>query len=415
MKKDVIIIGAGIAGLMTAYSLQKAGRKVTIIDEGDISDCTSFGNAGLLSAFDKAPLSNPGVVLDTFKLMIKGESPVNLHPKLDYKLFKWLFKFVQNANANRLKRTLALFEKYGQDTIDLYKQMQIEDNLDFDFHHDGMISVFTEQKTFDKKLLNYNHVDDESFQIINKSKIKEYLPCGNEKIKGAMLFKRNAHLDPKKVMSQLKEYLNNNGVEFILKEKIIDIKFKGNKVSSISSALNNFYEADTFVMCTGYQTLLADIRKKELMMTPAKGYSLTFTMPKDLQPKTSTLFADLFIVMTPRVNDVRLTSKLELGSTNPNVIKKQIDSIKENFKKYTIPFEMNNIVEWSGFRPLTPNDMPLIGRDEQYNNLIYAMGLGWLGMTFAPSIGNIIKELIIKDLENKRSDDILLFSGFYQG
>ncbi len=415
MKKDVIIIGAGIAGLMTAYSLQKAGRKVTIIDEGDISDCTSFGNAGLLSAFDKAPLSNPGVVLDTFKLMIKGESPVNLHPKLDYKLFKWLFKFVQNANANRLKRTLALFEKYGQDTIDLYKQMQIEDNLDFDFHHDGMISVFTEQKTFDKKLLNYNHVDDESFQIINKSKIKEYLPCGNEKIKGAMLFKRNAHLDPKKVMIQLKEYLNNNGVEFILKEKIIDIKFKGNKVSSISSALNNFYEADTFVMCTGYQTLLADIRKKELMMTPAKGYSLTFTMPKDLQPKTSTLFADLFIVMTPRVNDVRLTSKLELGSTNPNVIKKQIDSIKENFKKYTIPFEMNNIVEWSGFRPLTPNDMPLIGRDEQYNNLIYAMGLGWLGMTFAPSIGNIIKELIIKDLENKRSDDILLFSGFYQG
>ena len=415
MKKDVIIIGAGIAGLMTAYSLQKAGRKVTIIDEGDISDCTSFGNAGLLSAFDKAPLSNPGVVLDTFKLMIKGESPVNLHPKLDYKLFKWLFKFVQNANANRLKRTLALFEKYGQDTIDLYKQMQIEDNLDFDFHHDGMISVFTEQKTFDKKLLNYNHVDDESFQIINKSKIKEYLPCGNEKIKGAMLFKRNAHLDPKKVMSQLKEYLNNNGVEFILKEKIVDIKFKGNKVSSISSALNNFYEADTFVMCTGYQTLLADIRKKELMMTPAKGYSLTFAMPKDLQPKTSTLFADLFIVMTPRVNDVRLTSKLELGSTNPNVVKKQIDSIKENFKKYTIPFEMNNIVEWSGFRPLTPNDMPLIGRDEQYNNLIYAMGLGWLGMTFAPSIGNIIKELIIKDLENKRSDDILLFSGFYQG
>lgn len=414
MKKDIIIIGAGVVGLMCAYSLHKAGRKVTIIDEGDISDCTSFGNAGLLSAFDKAPLSNPGVVLDTLKLMLKGESPVTIHPKLDYKLFRWLFKFVQNANENRLKKTLALFEKYGQNTIDLYKKMQEEDNLDFDFHHDGMLSVFTEQKSYDKKLSMYKVADNEIFQIIDKSKIKDYLPCSNDKIKGAILFKRNAHLDPKRVMLELKNYLSSNGVEFILNEKIIDIKFKDNNVSSISSNVNT-YEAQRYIMSTGYQTLLADIRKQELIMTPAKGYSLTFTMPKEFQAKTSTLFADLFLIMTPRRDDVRLTSKLELGSTNPKVVEKQINSIMENFKKYTIPFEMQNIKQWSGFRPLTPNDMPLIGRDEQYNNLFYAMGLGWLGMTFAPSVAEILKEMIIKDLANKNCDDVLLFSGFYQG
>lgn len=414
MKKDIIIIGAGVVGLMCAYSLHKAGRKVTIIDEGDISDCTSFGNAGLLSAFDKAPLSNPGVVLDTLKLMLKGESPVTIHPKLDYKLFRWLFKFVQNANENRVKKTLALFEKYGQNTIDLYKKMQEEDNLDFDFHHDGMLSVFTEQKSYDKKLSMYKVADNEIFQIIDKTKIKDYLPCANDKIKGAILFKRNAHLDPKRVMLELKNYLSSNGVEFILNEKIIDIKFKDNNVSSISSS-SNTYEAQRYIMSTGYQTLLADIRKQELIMTPAKGYSLTFTMPKELQAKTSTLFADLFLIMTPRRDDVRLTSKLELGSTNPKVVEKQINSIMENFKKYTIPFEMQNIKQWSGFRPLTPNDMPLIGRDEQYNNLFYAMGLGWLGMTFAPSVAEILKEMIIKDLANKNCDDVLLFSGFYQG
>jgi D-amino-acid dehydrogenase len=168
-------------------------------------------------------------------------------------------------------------------------------------------------------------------------------------------------------------------------------------------------------MCTGYQTLLADKMGVDLMMTPAKGYSITFNMPKELQPYTSTLFADLFIVMTPRRDDVRLTSKLEIGSNDPKVVKKQIDSIKENFRKYTVPFEMENIIEWTGFRPLTPNDMPLIGRDEKYKNLIYGMGLGWLGMTFGPALASILKDLIINDLDNKTSDDILLFSGFYQG
>lgn len=106
MKRDIIIIGAGIMGLTTAYELLKAGRKVTIIDESDITNSTSFGNAGLLSAFDKGPLANPGIVFNTLKLILKGESPVNIHPTLDIKIYKWLWKFVNSANKDRLKRTL---------------------------------------------------------------------------------------------------------------------------------------------------------------------------------------------------------------------------------------------------------------------------------------------------------------------
>ena len=414
MKRDIIIIGAGIMGLTTAYELLKAGRKVTIIDESDITDSTSFGNAGLLSAFDKGPLANPGIVFNTLKLMIKGESPVNIHPTLDIKIYKWLWKFVNSANKDRLKRTLALFEKYGHISNDLYEKMQIVDGLDFDFHRKGMLSVFTEQSSYDKKLLDYAIKNDDIFEVIEKNKIKDFIPCVTDDVKGAIHFKRNTHFDPKRVMLELKRYLKENGAEFILNERITHIKYGNKEIESISSALNT-YEADTYIMSTGYQTLLADKLKQDLMMTPAKGYSLTFTMPKELQPYTSTLFADLFIVMTPRRDDVRITSKLEIGSSNPRVIKKQIESIKENFKKYTIPFEMENIIEWTGFRPLTPNDMPLIGRDEKYKNLIYGMGLGWLGMTFGPALATILKDLIINDLENKNSDDILLFSGFYQG
>lgn len=414
MKRDIIIIGAGIMGLTTAYELLKAGRKVTIIDESDITNSTSFGNAGLLSAFDKGPLANPGIVFNTLKLMLKGESPVNIHPTLDIKIYKWLWKFVNSANKDRLKRTLALFEKYGHISNDLYERMQNVDGLDFDFHRKGMLSVFTEQSSYDKKLLNYAIKNDDIFEIIEKNKIKDFIPCITNEVKGAIHFKRNTHFDPKRVMLELKRYLKENGAEFILNERITHIKYGNKEIESISSALNT-YEADTYIMSTGYQTLLADKLKQNLMMTPAKGYSLTFTMPKALEPITSTLFADLFIVMTPRRDDVRITSKLEIGSADYKIVKKQINSIKENFQKYTIPFEMENIIEWTGFRPLTPNDMPLIGRDERYKNLIYGMGLGWLGMTFGPALASILKDLIINNLENKNSDDILLFSGFYQG
>ena len=414
MKKDVIIIGAGIVGLTSAYFLQKSGRKVTIIDEGNITDSTSFGNAGLLSAFDKTPLSYPGVLTNTLKLMLKGQSPAIIHPSLNPKIINWLLNFISSANAKRTNKTMMLFEKYGEISLDLYKQMIKEDNLDFDFHHNGMLSVFTENKTYEEKLKKYNYVDENRFKILNKNEIKEYLPSSNEKVKGAILFKKNAHFDSKRVMLELKRHLEEVGVEFILNEKIENISFKDKKVKYILSDKKKFYEAEHFVLSTGYQTLLANIRKKPLLMTPAKGYSITFEMPEKLKPKTSTLFNDLFIVMTPRRDNVRLTSKLEIGSTDTSVVKKQIDSIKKNFFEYNSSFEMKNEFTWSGFRPLTPNDIPLIGRDEEYSNLTYAMGLGWLGMTFAPAIGNIINDLIVNDKSNAKSDDILLFSGFYQ-
>lgn len=414
MKRDIIIIGGGIVGLCSAYFLHKSGREVTVIDEGDITNATSFGNAGLLSAFDKTPLSYPGVVTNTLKLMLKNQSPAIVHPSFDFKMYRWLLRFVLSANEKRTKKTMMLFEKYGQISLDLYKEMIKENNLDFDFHHDGMLSVFTEEKTYQSKLKNYNYVDEERFKILSKSEIPDYLPSAKDDIKGAILFKKNAHYDPKKVMLGLKDYLQNSGVEFILNEKIENIKTENGKVKHIVSKNRNYYEAEHFVMSTGYQTLLANKIGKDLEMTPAKGYSITFEMPENLKPKTSTLFNDLFIVMTPRKETVRLTSKLEIGSSDPKVVQKQIDSIKKNFFEYNKSFEMKNETLWSGFRPLTPNDIPLIGKDENYSNLTYAMGLGWLGMTFAPAVGEIINDLVVNDKSNAKSDDILLFSGFYQ-
>ncbi|AXX91826.1 FAD-dependent oxidoreductase [Malaciobacter molluscorum LMG 25693] len=414
MKKDIVIIGGGIVGLNCAYFLQKAGRQVTIIDENDITNSTSFGNAGLLSSYDKTPLSYPGVVTNTLKLMLKGQSPVILHPTTDLKIYNWLTKFILSANEKRCKKTMMLFEKFGEISLQFYEKMIKEDNLDFDYHRDGMLSVFTEDKSYEDKLKKYNISDDDRFEILNHLQIKEYVPTITSKAKGAILFKKNAHFDSRRVMSELKRHLEEIGVEFILNERVEQLDIKNDKIKYIITSSGNLYKAEHTIMSTGYQTLLARQCNKELVMTPAKGYSITFDMPIELKPKTSTLFNDLFIVMTPRRDNVRLTSKLEIGSTDPKVIQKQIDSIKNNFFAYNESFDMKNEVTWTGFRPLTPNDIPLIGKDEKISNLTYAMGLGWLGMTFAPAIGSIISDLVANDKTNAQSDGILMFSGFYQ-
>ncbi len=412
MKKDIVIVGGGCIGLMSAYCLMKSGRSVTVIEKGDITNGTSFGNAGLLSAFKKAPLSAPGAIQDTLKLMLKGESPASVHPTFDLHLYKWLLKFAASTTEARLKRTLALFERYGRISLDMYESMVKEDGMDFHFCKDGLLMIYTEQKTFDEKAAHCNNPD--AYEILSKERTKEYMPILNEKVIGSILLKENGHVDPGEFMLELKKFLEKNGVEFLLNEEVTKLEFSGSKVSKIHTNKGS-YEAETFVLSTGADDTLAKQAKNKFMMTPAKGYSITFKMDDSLKPKTSSLFADLFIAMTPRRNTVRMTSKLELGTNDPNVVRKQIDSIHKNLSLYTNSFEKRDMVEWAGFRPLTPNDIPIIGFDENYDNLVHATGLGWLGITFAPAIGKVINDVITIDKKNTTNVDILLFSAFYQG
>ena len=412
MKKDIVIVGGGCIGLMCAYCLAKSGKDVTIIDKGDIIDGTSFGNAGLLSAFKKTPLSTPGVVLDTLKLMLKGESPASVHPTFDLHLYKWLLKFAASATKDRLKRTLALFERYGQISLDMYESMIKEDGMDFHFCKDGLLMIYTEQNTFDDKAAQCS--DPDAYEILTKERTKEYMPILNEKVIGSILLKENAHIDPGEFMLELKKYLEQKGVEFLLNEEVKSLEFKDSKVSKVITSKDS-YEPDTLILSTGADDSLAKQAQNKFMMTPAKGYSITFKMPEKLKPKTSSLFADLFIAMTPRRDTVRMTSKLELGTKDPSVVRKQIDSIHKNLSLYTNDFVKEDIVEWTGFRPLTPNDIPIIGYDENYQNLVHATGLGWLGITFAPAIGKVINDVITVDKKNETNIDILLFSAFYQG
>jgi len=412
MKKDIVIVGAGCIGLMTAYCLQKSGKSVTIIEKGEITDGTSFGNAGLLSAFKKAPLSAPGAIPDTMKLMLKGESPASVHPTLNLHLYKWLLKFAASSTQARLKRTLALFERYGKISLEMYQEMVEEDKMDFHFCKDGLLMIYTEQKTFDDKA---SHCDDKNaYEILSKERTKEYMPILNDKVVGSILLKENGHIDPGEFMLALKKHLEEEGVEFLLNEEVTKLEFNGSKVNKIRTNKGE-YEAETFILSTGADDTLAKQAQNKFMMTPAKGYSITFEMDEVLKPKTSSLFADLFIAMTPRRNTVRMTSKLELGTTNPEIVRKQIQSIHNNLALYSNDFEKRNMVEWTGFRPLTPNDIPILGYDERYNNLVHATGLGWLGITFAPAIGKIINDVITINKRNETNEDILLFSSFFQG
>ena len=411
MKRENIVIGGGIAGLCTAYYLFKNNKQVTVIDKGTLEDKTSYGNAGILSGFDKEPLSHPGIFLESIKLLLSGKSPLHFGKNIDLKLFFWLYKFLSFANKGRLKKTLILFRKYAKESLDAYSKMDLEDLIKFEYSQEGILLTFTEEKDYLKKFNTLK--DNPNVRLLSKEEEKKLAPILNDKPLGSFLLKRNAKLNPEKLLKELKKYLLKNGVEFI-EDEILELKVKNNEVKELVSTKAT-YRAKNFIGATGINLNLAKQLGTKLLILPAKGYSITFKIDEELKPKIPLVFANRFIMLSPRKKDIRITAKLELASNSKLISQKRIDSILNNLKEYTKAFNIKDAKFWTGFRPLSPNDMPLIGRDENAKNFIHLTGLGWLGMTFAPALARIVTDLILKEEDNEDNLDLLLFSGFYQG
>src|SRR6266699_7106076 len=98
MSKQVIIVGGGVIGLCCAYYLQKQGYGVTVIERGDITKGTSFGNAGYISPSHFIPLASPGIVAKGLRWMLSSTSPFYIKPRLDSSLIRWGMAFWRKAN-----------------------------------------------------------------------------------------------------------------------------------------------------------------------------------------------------------------------------------------------------------------------------------------------------------------------------
>ena len=201
-----------------------------------------------------------------------------------------------------------------------------------------------------------------------------------------------------------------------VEDTIIDLKTEEGAVTSVLSK-DNEYAGEHFIMATGVDETLNRKLGVSLMQIPTKGYSVTIAPKKEIKqafPTMPLMFSDKFIIATPRKDDLRITSKLEVGGHNEIIKQEVIDYIVNNFLHYCTPdinFAEAQVEQWCGFRPLTPNDKPLLGRDKKYNNFIYATGLGWLGITLGPAIGKVVSDLITKDMQNNQSEELMHFSG----
>lgn len=398
--KEVIIIGGGVIGLATAHYLMENGIRVRLIEKDKVGDGASHGNCGLLYFTDLIPLCAPGAVSHEITRTLLGTSPLYIKPGLNFNLYYWLMKFAMKCTPGH--RTQSAKDKleilnYSEN---LFQDLLTDKNLTCDLEKKGYLTVFKNQKNFDgyhrtNEFLNKFGL---GYKPLNKEELHSLEPALSNGVAGAWFNETDWHLRPDRLMATWHSLLVKKGLIIEENCEVLDFNIQNNSIKSINTSRGEF-AADVFVLATGaWSPKLASQLNFNLPVQPGKGYSITLERP-EICPERPCVLYEKNMVVTPWESGLRLGGTMEFSGygtqLNPNRLKKLVDGAKGYIKPSNGHALGHRVVEeWTSLRPMTYDDMPIIDRSPNQDNLFVGTGHGMLGLTLASGTGKILSDMV---------------------
>lgn len=395
-----VIIGGGVIGLFSAYYLNKSGWEVDIIDQGDLSDNCSYGNAGMITPSHFVPLAAPGMVEQGVRWMFDSKSPFYVKPSFNPELIGWGLKFLKSATRKHVDHSAGALRDISMMSKRLFLEFERDSNIEFGLEDKGILMLFKTPKFVEEE----RHMAEQATnlgldaQYLSPDECQQLQPGVEMDILGAVHYHCDAHLYPNKLMRGLIKYIENaKGITVYRNTEITKIVHDSGKITSISSKDKEF-KGDAYIVAGGaWSPGIARLAGLKVPLMPGKGYS--FMVPQDDSKRMTipSILCEARVAVTPMNGSIRYGGTMEVGKVNKKINMSRVQGIVESVPKYFPNFkpEMPQKKDiWFGFRPVSPDGMPYIGLSNKYKNLAVATGHAMIGLSLGPATGKIISEVL---------------------
>ncbi|MDC4811271.1 D-amino acid dehydrogenase [Acinetobacter baumannii] len=403
----VIVIGAGITGVTSAYELSQLGYQVTVIDRHLYPAMeTSFANGGQLSACNAEVWNQKATVIKGFKWMRQKDAPLLLNPSFSLHKYSWLVEFlshIKNYEANTIETVrLALLAR--KRLFDVAEKEQLQ----FDLEKRGILHMYHTKDDYDiakrvndvlnKGTLERYSVSPEEMKSIEPSLTGEYF--------GGYYTPSDATGDIHKYSTYLAEKTKQYGVQYKFGLEVTDIKCHADKVvlncqpsaehPHLSQTDSFQLEGDVLVVCGGvgsYQ--LADMIGERVNVYPVKGYSITVQLKDEKSIKNApwvSLLDESAKIVTSRLGPdrLRVAGTAEFNGYNRDIRADRIQPLV-NWVNRNFDISTEHVVPWAGLRPMMPNMLPVVKQSKQ-SRVFYNTGHGHLGWTLSAATAVLVSQ-----------------------
>jgi glycine/D-amino acid oxidase-like deaminating enzyme len=398
--KSVVVVGAGIVGIATAYYLVREGAAVTVVDRAPEGDKASFGNAGGIAVTEIVPASVPGVAWRVPGWLLDPLGPLAVRPAHALKLIPWLWRFSQAGTPKQVSRIASALSALNNRVYADLRPMLAETGLSGELNERGALTVYESEQGFRSDAEEWTLKRDRGIAINNLTgeQARDMEPALGTIVHRAVFTPQWSHInDPKRLVDSLREWLRIHGVTFVTGD-VIDISDPGGGTPQVNLQVNmadgRSIAAKNVVVAAGaWSGELAQRLGDRVLLESERGYNTTLPDP-GVTLSREVIFAERKFVATPLSCGLRIGGAAEFGGLHAEPNFKRSQALVTLATRYLPGLKLRGGTNWAGHRPATPDSLPVIGASPRHGQVFYAFGHGHLGLTQAATTGRLISNLI---------------------
>ena len=397
----VVVLGAGVIGVTSAWQLARAGHEVTVIDrQPEAALETSFANAGEISPGYASPWAAPGIPMKALRWMFQEHAPLILRPRADLAQIRWLMQVLGNCTAEAYAVNKARMVRLAEYSRDCLTEIRAETGIAFDERQKGTLELFRSQKQMDAaaKDLEVLRAGGVRFDLLDPEgclAVEPGLRAARDRIAGGLRLPGDETGDCFKFTQGLGALAERLGVRFLFGTSIDRLTVSGGRITSVATSLGEI-TADAFVVALGsHSPALVRPLGLKLPVYPVKGYSITVPITDESRAPVSTVMDEAHKVAITRLGDrIRVGGMAEVTGFDLSLGERRrrtlVHSVEDLFGGAG---DQARATFWAGLRPMTPDGTPVVG-GTPIPNLFLNTGHGTLGWTMAAGSARVLTDLV---------------------
>jgi D-amino-acid dehydrogenase len=406
----VLILGSGLLGVSSAYYLSQLGHEVTVLDrQASPAAETSFANGGQISVSHAEPWANPSAPLKVLQWLGKEDAPLLFRIRADMRQWLWGLQFLRECTPARTSHNIKQIVRLGTYSRDMLQALRRDTGLSYAQRTQGILHFYTTQKEFDgalkpAELMRHLGCERQVISADEAVRLEPALQHIRPHLAGATYTAEDESGDANLFARELVKLCQNAGVKFLMSHTVTALREAGGAIDHVeatdSEGRFQRVRADAYVMAMGSMSpIYAAPLGIHLPIYPAKGYSVTMPVVDATKAYQVSLTDDeyklVFSRYTTEAGDrMRIAGTAELNGYDRYLNRVRCEAIVKRVEQlFPGAGDADQAQFWTGLRPATPSNVPLIGKTK-LSNFYLNTGHGTLGWTHACGSGKSIARII---------------------